>query len=145
MKLHRIDHIGIIVNDLEAAKAFFQDLGMEVQGGGEFEGEWVGKIVGLGHVKDAFVFMQTPDGGASIELIKYHTPVDEKGVQQNFSNTLGIRHIAFIVEDIDAMVAKLKKSGAVPLGDVFRYEDSYKLCHLRGPENIIIELAEELK
>jgi catechol 2,3-dioxygenase-like lactoylglutathione lyase family enzyme len=145
MKIHRIDHVSINVNDLAAAKAFFLDLGLEVQGEDELEGEWLGKLIGLKGVKTGVVFFRTPDGEASIELVKYYSPSDEKGIQQTFANTLGIRHIAFVVEDIEAIVAKLKKKGTEIFGEIYNYENIYKLCYVRGPEGIIIELAEEIK
>ena len=144
MKIHRIDHVGIIVNDLPAATAFFLDFGLEILGEGEVEGEWVGRVVGLNGVKSAFVMMRTPDGEANIELVKFHTPPEEKGIQRPSANTLGIRHIAFVVEDIEALVAKLKKKGA-GLGEIQNYENAYKLCYVRGPEGIILELAEQIK
>jgi catechol 2,3-dioxygenase-like lactoylglutathione lyase family enzyme len=137
--------VGVIVNDLSAAKAFFLDFGLEVQGEGELEGEWLDQIVGLKDVKTAYVFLRTPDGEANIELIKFYTPSDENGIQKPFANTLGIRHIAFVVEDIEAVVAKLKKKGAEIFSEVQHYEDSYKLCYVRGPEGIILELAEQIK
>jgi catechol 2,3-dioxygenase-like lactoylglutathione lyase family enzyme len=111
MKVHRIDHVGVIVNDLPAAKAFFLDLGLELQGEGSLEGAWLDRIVGLNDVKTSFAFFRVPDGQtsqANIEIIKYHTPSDENGIQQSLANananTLGIRHIAFAVEDIEARV-----------------------------------------
>ena len=107
MKIRRIDHVGVIVDDLPAAKAFFLDFGFEVQGEGELEGEWLDQIVGLNGFKTAFVMLGLPDGQANLDLIKYYSPSDEKGIQQTSANTLGIRHIAFVVEDIEAIVAKL--------------------------------------
>ena len=86
-----------------------------------------------------------PDGQATLELIKFHTPSDEKGIQQSFANTLGIQHIAFAVEDIEAVVAKLKKKGAEIFSEIQNYENAYKLCYVRGPEGIILELAEQIK
>lgn len=145
MKIHRIDHVCINVNDLSAAKDFFVDLGLEVQGEAELEGGWLGPLIGLHGVKTALVFMKTADGETSIELVKYHTPADENGIQKTFANTLGIRHIAFVVEDIEAIVAKLKQKGSEIFSEVYRYEDSYKLCYIRGPEGIILELAEQIK
>ena len=109
MKIQEIDHVGIIVNDLPAAKAFFLDFGLEVLGEGEVKGKWVDQVIGLNDVKSAIVMLGTPDGQAHIELAKFYTPSDEKGIQQSFANTLGIRHIAFAVEDIEAIVSKLKK------------------------------------
>lgn len=145
MKVQRVDHVGINVDDLPAAKTFFVDLGLEAQGETELEGEWLDQVVGLKGVKSTVVFLAAPDGQAGLELIKYHTPSDEQGIQRPLANTLGIRHIAIAVEDIDAIVAKLKKRGTEFISEVQTYEDSYKLCHLRGPENIILELAESLK
>jgi catechol 2,3-dioxygenase-like lactoylglutathione lyase family enzyme len=100
MKIQRIDHVGVIVNDLAAAKAFFLDLGLEVQGEGEVEGEWVDRVTGLDNVKNAVVMLRVSGGQANIELVQFFTPSDEGGIQQLPANTLSIRHIAFAVEDI---------------------------------------------
>ncbi|MDQ2715851.1 MAG: VOC family protein [Chloroflexota bacterium] len=145
MKIHRIDHVGVIVRDLSAAKAFFLDFGLEVQGEGELEGELLDQVTGLNDVKTAIVMLGTPDGQANIELIKFYRPSDEKDIQQSFANTLGIRHIAFAVEDIEAIVAKLKKKGTEIFSEIQTYENEYKLCYVRGPEGIILELAEQIK
>ncbi|MCO0596929.1 VOC family protein [Peribacillus butanolivorans] len=145
MKIQRIDHVGVIVNDLSAAKEFFLDFGLEVKGEWEMEGELMGYAVGLNNVKVACVGLGMPDGQTWIELIKFYTPSDEKDIQQTFANTLGIRHIAFTVEDIEAVVAKLKKKGTEIFSEIQQYEESYKLCYVRGPEGIILELAEEIK
>ncbi|CAG0956638.1 MAG: VOC family protein [Candidatus Methanoperedens sp.] len=149
MKIHRIDHVGIVVNDLSAAKVFFLDFGLEVQGEGKLEGEWLDRVVGLNDVKTELVMMQTPDRQVNLELTKFHTPSDEKGIQYPLANTLGIRHIAFVVEDIEAIVAKLKKKGMETFSDiqtVASFENThYKLCYIRGPEGIILELAEQIK
>ncbi|WP_100407618.1 VOC family protein [Bacillus solitudinis] len=144
MKIHRIDHVGIIVNDLPAAKAFFLDFGLEMLGEGEVEGEWVERIIGLQDVKEEVVMLRTPDGDTNIELVKFHSPSDENGIQHPLANTLGIRHIAFAVEDIEALVTKLKKKGAGLIGEIQNYENAYKLCYVRGPEGIILELAEKI-
>lgn len=151
MKVHRIDHVGVIVNDLPAAKAFFLDLGLELQGEGSLEGAWLDRIVGLNDVKTSFAFFRVPDGQtnqANIELIKYHTPSDENGIQQPLANananTLGIRHIAFAVEDIEAVVARLKEKGTETFSEIQDFEGMYKLCYVRGPEGIILELAEQI-
>ncbi|WP_337100473.1 VOC family protein [Paenibacillus sp. YIM B09110] len=144
MKINRIDHVGVIVNDLAAAKAFFLDLGLEVQGEWEMEGKLLNEVVGLNDVKVACVGLGTPDGQPWIELIQYYTPLDEREVRQPFSNTLGIRHIAFAVEDLEAIVAKLKKKGTEFFSEIQNYEDKYKLCLCRGPEGIILELAEKI-
>ncbi len=145
MKAQRMNHVGIIVDDLEAAKAFFFDLGFELDGEGDIEGEWVERIIGLHGVKNSFAMLRTPDGGANIELIKFYAPNDENGMQRSFANTLGIRHIAFEVDDIDAIVANLNTKGTQLVGEVVNYEGIYKLCYVRGPEGIILELAEKLK
>ncbi|QOV12637.1 VOC family protein [Viridibacillus arvi] len=162
MKIHRIDHVGIIVNDLPAAKAFFLNFGLEMIGEGKVEGEWVERmelLMGLQDVKEEvamlrtpkgdanieLVMLRTPEGDANIELVKFHTPSDENGIQHPLANTLGIRHIAFAVEDIEALVTKLTTIGAELIGEIQNYENAYKLCYVRGPEGIILELAEEIK
>lgn len=145
MKIHRIDHVGVVVNDLPAAKAFFLNLGLEVIGEAELEGEWLDRIVGLNNVKTASVMLRTPDGQTNLELAKFYTPSDERGIQQSSANTLGIRHIAFVVEDIEAVVTKLKKKGVEIFSEIQHYEEIYKLCYIRGPEGIILELAEQIK
>ncbi len=144
MKFKKIDHIGIVVNNLEAAKAFFLDFGLEVVGEAEVEGEWVDRVVGLKGVKSAIVVLRTPDGGANLELIKYYSPSAEQESQQP-PNTVGIRNIAFEVDDIEAVVAELKKKGIESIGEIQQYEQSYKLCYWRGPEGIILMLAEPLQ
>lgn len=145
MKINRIDHVSINVNDLSAAKAFFLDLGLEVQAEWELDGEQLDRIVGLTNVKTACVGLGMPDGQAWIELVKFYTPSDEKDIQKSFANTLGIRHICFAVEDLEAIVAKLKKKGTEIFSEIQQYEESYKLCYVRGPEGIILELAENIK
>lgn len=144
MSVRKIDHICINVNDLEAAKAFFLDLGMVVQGEDELQGAWLEPLLGLTNVHTAVVYMQPPEGGANLELVKYYSPSDETGVEKAPANALGIRHFALVVKDIDAIVAKLKANGMEIFNEVYNYENIYKLCYVRGPENIIIELAEEL-
>lgn len=144
MKVQRIDHVGVIVRDLAAAKAFFIDLGLEVLGEGELAGAWVDRVVRLDGVKVAFVMLRTRDGQANIELITFYSPSDDRAIQQPSANALGIRHIAFVVEDIEAVVARLKKNGAEPFSQIQQFEDSYKLCYVRGPEGMIVELAEQI-
>ena len=145
MKIHRIDHVGVVVNDFSAAKAFFLELGLEEQSETEVEGDWVERIVGLNNVKAIIAMLRTPGGEANIELIKFYGPLDESGIQPSFSNTLGIRHICFAVEAMEAIVAKLKKKGTELVGEIQNYQNAYKLCYLRGPEGIIVELAEKIK
>lgn len=148
MKIHRLDHVGINVNDLDAAKAFFLDLGFEVQGEMDVEGEWaasVERIIGLKNVRDRIVMLAVPGGGGMLELVKFHTPVDEQGIQPSHANTLGIRHLCLAVDDVEGMVAMLqKKHGATLMGEILNYENTYKLCYLRGPEGVIVELAEKI-
>ena len=143
MKIQRIDHVGVIVRDLAAARAFFVDLGLEVLGEGDVEGAWVDRVTGLDGGKAAWVMLQTPDGEANIEFISFNSPADEGVIQQPSFNTLGIRHIAFAVEDIDAVVARLEKSGAVAFSEIERFEDGSKVCFVRGPDGMIIELEEQ--
>ncbi len=145
MKIRKIDHIGIIVNDLAAAKAFFVDFGLEVTDEWTLEGAWVDQVTALQGVKTASVMLRTSDGETAIELSQFYTPRDENGIQPNFANTLGIRHIAFVVDDIDGLVAKLAPKGFNPFNAVYRYENIYKMCYLHGPEGIILELAEEIQ
>ncbi len=144
MKIRRIDHVGIVVRDMAAAKAFFLDFGLQLQSEGQLEGEWIGKIIGLGYVKDDYAFLQTPDGETTIELIQFYSPPDDSPAQQSVANMPGLRHLAFIVEDIDAHVARFKKQGVEIVGELYNYENVYKLCYVRGPEGILLELAEEL-
>ncbi|MDM5317213.1 VOC family protein [Fictibacillus sp. b24] len=145
MKINRIDHVSINVNNLSEAKAFFLDLGLEVKAEWEMEGEQLDRIVGLKGVKTACVGLGMPDGQVWIELVKFYSPSDERETQQPFANTLGIRHICFAVEDIEAIVANLKSKGTEIFSEIEQYEDRYKLCYVRGPEGIILELAEKIR
>jgi catechol 2,3-dioxygenase-like lactoylglutathione lyase family enzyme len=144
MKIHKMDHVGINVNDLDAAKEFFLDLGLEVQWEADLGGELVERVIGLENVSDRAVMLQTPDGRAAIELVKFYSPLDEKGIQPSFANTLGIRHITFLVDDVEAIVAKLKKKGAELFGEIVNFDNTTKDCFVRGPEGIIVELAEKI-
>lgn len=147
--LRRMEHVGIVVHDLEAAIAFFSELGLVMQGRAMVEGRWVDVIVGLEGVRSEIAMMETPDGNARLELTKYHAPaVDQQGVEEGeapAANAPGIRHLAFAVEDIEGVIARLQaRCGTALAGELGRYEDSYRLCYLRGPEGIIIELAEQI-
>jgi catechol 2,3-dioxygenase-like lactoylglutathione lyase family enzyme len=140
-----MDHVGIVVGDLDAATEFFVQLGLELRGRGSAEGGVVDRVVGLEGVRTEVAFMQTPDGHGRLELIKFRTPSDQSDNDPHAqANTRGIRHLAFAVEDIDAVVAGLRAGGTELIGELERYEDSYRLCYVRGPEGIIVELAEEL-
>lgn len=145
MKIRKVDHVGIVVNDLAAAKEFFLDLGLELEGEAPVGGEWVDRVVGLKDVRAEIAMLQTPDGQMRLELSKFHSPAGETGSPHPLANTPGIRHIAFVVDDVDAIVAKLKSKDVETFGEVQNYENIYKLCYVRGPEGIILELAEELE
>jgi len=145
MKIKHVDHVGINVVDLEAAKAFFTDLGFTVMGQMIMEGELLDKVTGLTDAKDDLLMLQAPDGQLNLELVKFHSPIDEAGIQEYAANTLGLRHLCFEVKGLDVMVASLKQKGHALMGEVQTYEDTYKLCYVRGPEGIIIELAEQLQ
>ena len=138
MTIQRMDHVGIVVDDLAAAIEFFVDLGLEPQGDGSVEGAWVDRIVGLDDIRAQFAFMETPDGHGRLELVKFLAPPSPDGDRQPPANTPGLRHVAF------AVVARLRARGAELVGTVERYQDSYRLCYVRGPEGIIIELAEQI-
>jgi catechol 2,3-dioxygenase-like lactoylglutathione lyase family enzyme len=139
-----MDHVGIVVDDLASARAFFVALGLTLQGEGPVEGDWVDRVVGLEGVRAEIAMLETPDGYARIELSTFRAPSGPAGDGQAPANTPGIRHIAFAVDDIDAVVTRLRAHGAELVGEVQRYEDSYLLCYLRGPEGIIVELAEQI-
>ena len=144
MTIHRMEHVGIVVDDLAAATEFFVELGLELQGSGPVEGRWVDRVVGLDGVRAEIAMLQTPDGHGRLELTKFHTPSSQGSSRHAPANTPGIRHIAFAVEDIEGIVAGLRARGANLVCDLERYEDSYRLCYVRGPEGIIVELAEQI-
>jgi catechol 2,3-dioxygenase-like lactoylglutathione lyase family enzyme len=144
MTVQRMDHVGIVVDDLAAATEFFVALGLERQGGGSVEGRSVDRIVGLEGVRTDFAMMRTPDGNGRLELIKFQSPPTQGDNRHAPANTRGIRHIAFVVEDIDAAVAGLQAHGAELVGEVERFENVFRLCYVRGPEGIIVELAERI-
>jgi len=139
-----MDHVGIVVEDLEAATAFFVELGLELRSGGPVEGGWVDRVVGLEGVRAEIAMMGTPDGHGRVELAKFHAPSGPAGDRRAPANAPGIRHLTFAVDDLDAAVAGLRAHGAELVGEVERYKDSYRLCYVRGPEGIIVELAEEI-
>jgi catechol 2,3-dioxygenase-like lactoylglutathione lyase family enzyme len=145
MALQRMDNVLIVVDDLDAAKAFFAELGMELEGETTVEGRWVDRVVGLDGVRADIAMMRTPDGHGRVELSKFHTPPAVKAVPASApANTLGIRRIMFAVDDIDDVVARLRAHGAELVGEIAQYEDLYRVCFLRGPEGIIIGLAQQL-
>ncbi len=145
MTLKRMDNVLIVVDDLEAATAFFAELGMELEGKAPVEGVSVDRVVGLDGVRADIVMLRTPDGHGRVELTKFHTPAAIRGEPQNApANTLGIRRIMFAVEGIEDVIARLRTHGAELVGELAQYEDSYRLCFVRGPEGIIVGLAEQL-
>ena len=144
MTIKRMDNVGIVVNDLKAAIAFFVDLGMVLEGETTVEGPWVDRTVGLEGVRSDIAMLRTPDGHSRLELSKFHTPPPIAGEPNPPVNRLGMGRIMFAVDDIDAVLARLQARGATLIGDVAQYEDMYRLCYIRGPEGILIALAEEL-
>jgi catechol 2,3-dioxygenase-like lactoylglutathione lyase family enzyme len=144
MAIKKMEHVGIVVSDLPAAIDFFVQLGLEPGGKGQVEGSWVDRIIALDGTKAELAMLRTPDGDAEIELVKFHSPPTPTGDPNALANALGLRHLAFLVEDIDAVVAGLRARGTDLVGELVRYEDSYRLCYVRGPEGIIIELAEKI-
>jgi catechol 2,3-dioxygenase-like lactoylglutathione lyase family enzyme len=145
MTIQRMDNVGIVVDDLEAAIAFFGELGMELEGEARIEGPWADRTVGLDGVRCDIAMMRTPDGHGRLELAKYHTPAAiGAGPDNPPHNTLGMHRVMFAVDDIDATVAGLRALGAELVGEVAQYQDSHRLCYVRGPEGIIVALAEQL-
>ena len=142
--IQRMDHVGIVVDDLPAAIEFFIELGLELQGQRPVEGRWVDRVVGLDGVLAEIAMLQTPDGHGRLELTTFHRPSIGGGDRHAPANTAGIRHVAFAVEDIDGVLDALRARGAELVGELERYEDIYRLCYVRGPEGIIVELAERI-
>ena len=146
MTLRRMDNVLIVVDDLEAAIAFFEELGMELEGRTEVAGDFVDRTVGLDGVRADIVMLRTPDGHGRVELTKFHTPQAIQSEPPNApANTLGIRRIMFAVDAIDDVVARLRAHGADLVGEMAQYEDRYRLCFVRSPEGFIIGLAEQLR
>ena len=143
MTIQRMGHVGIVVDDLAGAMAFFVELGLELEGEAPVEGRWVDHVVGLEGVRADIATMRTPDGHGRLELTKFHTPSGRDGDPRAPANALGIRHVSFSVQGIDDVLDRLRAHGAELVGELEQYENSYRLCYVRGPEGIIIELAEE--
>lgn len=144
MTIQRLEHVGIVVDDLSAATDFFVQLGLELLGEGTVEGHVVDRVVGLEGVRTDVAFLQTPDGHGQLELIKFHAPSYQGANRDAQANAPGIRHLAFTVENIDAVITGLRTRGTELVGQLERYEDSYLICYVRGPEGIIVELAERI-
>ena len=146
MTLQRMDNVLIVVDDLEAAKAFFVELGMELEGETTVEGPSVDRLIGLQNVRATLSTMRTPDGHGRIELDKFHTPEAIRTGPENVPvNALGIRRIMFAVDDLDNVVARLLAHGAERIGEMVQYKDTYRLCYIRGPEGILVGLAEQIR
>jgi catechol 2,3-dioxygenase-like lactoylglutathione lyase family enzyme len=145
MTILRMDNVGIVVDDLKAAIAFFLELGMELEAEMPVEGRWVDRVVGLDHVRNDIAMLRTPDSHGRLELMKFHTPTAVSAEPKYApANTLGIRRIMFAVDDIEDTLARLRAHGAELIGELEQYEDSYRLCYVRGPEGIIVALAEPI-
>ena len=145
MAIQRMDNVLIVVEDLEAAKAFFVELGMELENRGPVEGRWVERVIGIDDVRQDVAMLRTPDGHGKVELAMFHTPKAIRAEPHDApANTLGIRRIMFAVDDVDDVVARLRAYGAELVGELEQYEDIYRLCYVRGPEGIIVGLAEQL-
>jgi catechol 2,3-dioxygenase-like lactoylglutathione lyase family enzyme len=145
MTIQRLDNVLIVVDDLDAVVSFFVELGMELEGKGPVEGRWVERVIAIDDVRQDVAMLRTPDGHGRVELAKFHTPKAIRSEPTDApANTLGIRRIMFAVDDIDDVVARLRAHGAELVGEVVRYEDSYRLCYVRGPEGIVVGLAEQL-
>ena len=146
MTLRRMDNVLIVVENLEAAEAFFAELGMEREGQTTVEGAWAGKVIGLDNVRADITMMKTPDGHGRVELSRFHTPPAVRAEPEDApANALGIRRIMFAVEDIDDVVARLHRHGAELVDEIAHYENQVRLCFVRGPEGILIGLAEQLR
>jgi catechol 2,3-dioxygenase-like lactoylglutathione lyase family enzyme len=145
MAIQRMDNVGIVVEDLDAAVAFFTELGMELEGRAQIEGRWADRTVGLDGVRSEIAMMRTPDGHGKLELSTYHSPAPaDTGPENPPPNTLGLHRVMFAVDDIHDTVARLRLHGAELLGEIAQFESSFLLCYLRGPAGIIVALAEQI-
>ena len=145
MTVKRMDNVGIVVDDLEATIEFFCELGLELEGRAMVEGEWAGRVTGLGDQRVEIAMMRTPDGHSRLELSRFLVPPVIADHRNAPVNALGYLRVMFAVADIDETLARLRKHGAQLVGsEVVQYEDAYRLCYIRGPEGIIVGLAEEL-
>ncbi|HSC49447.1 MAG TPA: VOC family protein [Gaiellaceae bacterium] len=144
MALRRMDNVGIVVEDLAAAIAFFRELGLELEGRAVVEGEWAGRVTGLGDQRVEVAMMRTPDGHSRLELSRFLAPPVVADHRNAPVNALGYLRVMFAVDDLDETLARLRTRGARLVGDVVRYEDAYRLCYIRGPEGLLIGLAEEV-
>lgn len=144
MPARRLDHVGIVVSDLDAAIAFFVALGLEASEPMAIEGAWADRIIGLAGVRSEIVMLSAADGRGQLELSRFHAPLDAEPAAADASNRLGLRHIAIAVDDLDAALAGVRALGYGLVGDVERYAEAYLLCYVRGPEGVLVEVAQEL-
>jgi catechol 2,3-dioxygenase-like lactoylglutathione lyase family enzyme len=144
MALKRMDNVGIVVEDLALAIDFFRELGLELEGQGAVEGEWAGRVTGLGDQHVEIAMMRTPDGHSRLELSRFLRPEVVADHRNAPVNALGYLRVMFTVDDIDETVERLSRHGAQLVGDLVQYQDSYRLCYIRGPEGLLIGLAQEL-
>ena len=144
MALKRMDNVGIVVADLDATIAFFRELGLDLEGRATVEGEWAGRVTGLGDQRVEIAMMRTPDGHGRLELSRFLTPPVVADHRNAPVNALGYLRVMFTVDDIDDTLERLRKRGAQLVGEVVQYEDAYRLCYIRGPEGLLIGLAQEL-
>ena len=142
--LKRMDNVGIVVESLDEAISFFTELGLKLEGRAMVEGEWAGRVTGLGNQRVEIAMMVTPDGVSRLELSRFITPPTVADHRNAPVNALGYLRVMFTVEDIDETLTRLRKHGAELVGEAVQYEDSYRLCYIRGPEGLLIGLAEEL-
>lgn len=139
-----MEHVGIVVDDMEAAVGFFVALGLELEGEGEVEGEWADRVIGVEGTRSRIAMLKSPDGSSSIELSKFLAPEVREGEPEAATNTLGLRHLSFLVEDVEETLVRLAPHGAELVGEVEDYRDIHRLCYVRGPAGTIVELAEKL-
>ena len=143
-KLLRMDNVGIVVESLDKAISFFEEIGLKLEGRATIEGEWAGRVTGLGNQQVEIAMMVTPDGHSRLELSQFLTPPIVSDHRTAPVNSLGYLRVMFAVEDIDEIVSRLTKHGAQLVGEVVQYENSYRLCYIRGAEGLLIGLAEEI-
>jgi catechol 2,3-dioxygenase-like lactoylglutathione lyase family enzyme len=145
MTVHRMDHVGVVVEDLAAAIAFFVELGLELEGEATVEGEWADKLIGLDGVRADIAVMRTPDGHGRVELSTFNSPVSTTTAPRAPVDTPGIPRLTFVVDAVDDVLDRLRAHGAELVGEVAQYGDTYRYCYVRGPDGIIIGLVEELR
>lgn len=144
MKLEKMDHVGIVIKDLEEVKHFFNTLGLELIGEQNVNGEWINNIYGVNAVEATIAMMKVHNGETAIELIKFHDQEETSNKTKYFPKNIGASHFAFSIQNIEQVVENLKSTSSNIIGEIIQYEDIYKLCYIKGPEGIFVELAEKL-